>query len=471
MKKSILRHLIIGSIIVVVISFLFSGALFFSLMTDDAIKEETNKLRRNIPEVTEISLIAIRNRKPEVIEMYHNMIDSIADNTDTSIIVFDRTGTIIAASGENKNELIGSVIKKEFAVPILGGDEFSDTGLFDEYFDEPTLTLGAPMRDRGKIFGGVIFNMPIPEVRNLKWRIFKSFISMTLVAIIFSFLLYYFISRKITTPIRKMSKAVTEFAKGDFTSRVEYNGKDEMGELAANINAMATSLENLENMRSSFVANVSHELRTPMTTISGFLEGILDGTVKEEEKDRYISVALDETKRLSRLVNDLLSVTKMESDEFHLNMTEFNLNELLAQELFKFESSVEEKSISLELELSEEDIVVSADSDAVTQIITNLVHNAVKFVPVGGDIRIKTWINNKKAYVEIMNSGEGISGDKLNYIFDRFYKIDDSRSADKTGAGLGLFIVKNLVNRHDERIWAESEVGKYTKFTFSLTLA
>lgn len=471
MRKSILRHLLVGSIIVVIMSFLVSGALFFSLMTDDAIKEETNNLRRNIPEVTEISLIAIRNRNPEVIGMYYNMIDSIAENTDTFIIVFDHNGTIIAASGEDKKHLIGAVIKKEFAMPILGGDEFSETGLFDEYFDEPTLTLGAPMRDRGRIFGGVIFNMPVPEVRNLKWRIFKSFISMTLIAIVFSVLLYYLISRRITKPIRQMNVAVTAFSKGDFARRVEYKGDDEIGELAANINAMANSLENLENMRSSFVANVSHELRTPMTTISGFLEGILDGTVKEEERDRYLTVALDETKRLSRLINDLLSVTKMESEEFCLNKTEFNLNELLAQELFKFESSIEEKNISLELELSEDEIIVSADSDAVTQIVTNLVHNAVKFVPDGGDIRIRTWTQNKKAYVEILNSGEGISGDKLNYIFDRFYKIDDSRSVDKTGAGLGLFIVKNLVNRHDERIWAESETGKYTKFTFSLSLA
>lgn len=160
----------------------------------------------------------------------------------------------------------------------------------------------------------------------------------------------------------------------------------------------------------------------------------------------------------------------MEGGEFQLNKRNFNLNELVAQMLFRFETSINDKNIEVELNLTDDNPDVYADSDAITQVITNLVHNAVKFTPDGGNIWIKTWVYGKKAYVEIKNSGHGIEEDKLKFIFDRFYKTDDSRSSDKTGVGLGLFIVKNLLSHHDEKIWADSKIDEYTKFTFSLTI-
>ena len=267
-------------------------------------------------------------------------------------------------------------------------------------------------------------------------------------------------------PIRQMSMAVSEFASGNFGKRIDYNSDDEIGELAANFNNMADSIENLENMRSSFVSNVSHELRTPMTTITGFVEGILDGTVKKDEQEKYLQIVLDESKRLSRMVNDLLSISRMENNEYKLNKRIFNINELVKVVLFKFEGDVTGKNIDIELNLAENCKDVYADSDAITQVVTNLVHNAVKFTPEGGNISVRSWIYGKKAYVEIKNSGHGIEKDKLGFVFDRFYKTDDSRSNDKTGAGLGLFIVKNLINHHGEKIWVESEVDSFTKFTF-----
>lgn len=468
MRKSIMKRLVFGSLCVVMISFLISGAFFFSVLTNTAIEEKINDLRENIPKITEISSIAMSSKSTPIMTIYRSVIDSITANTHASIIVFDENGVIVTVSGLKKNEFIGATISDELSKPLLKGDEYFKTGLLDGYFDEPTLTVGAPMYNNGRIFGGVIFNMPVPTIRDMNLRIFKSFFSMSLIALVFSVLLYYLISRRITRPIKKMNIAVTEFAKGNFAKRVEYNVDDEIGALAANFNAMATSLENLENMRSTFVANVSHELRTPMTTVSGFLEGILDGTIPKEEQDKYLNIALNETKRLSRMVNDLLSISKLEGGEYHLNKRQFNLNGLVAQEIFKFENAINDKKIEVELVLSEDNPEVFADSDAITQVVTNLIHNAVKFTPEGGDIRIETLIIDKKAYVEIKNSGRGIERDKLKFIFDRFYKTDDSRSGDKTGVGLGLFIVKNLISQHDEKIWVESEIDKYTKFTFSL---
>jgi len=471
MKKSILKTLLFGSLCVTLLSFIIAGTYSYSILTDSAMNEKITSLKENIPKISELSSVAMASSSMTITSFYRSAIDSIAANTGSAVIVFDKNGTILTVSGLNKSKYIGRTVNKELADSVLGGREYHKTGVLDEFFNVPTMTMGAPMKNNGEIFGGILFNLPVPQIRSMNIRIFKSFFTMWLIALVFSSLLYYFISKKITMPIKKMSMAVSEFANGNFEKRVEYNCADEIGELAENFNIMASSIENLENMRSTFVANVSHELRTPMTTISGFIEGILDGTIKEEEREKYLKIALDESKRLSRLVNDLLSISKMENGEYKLNKRIFNINELVKVALFKFEAPITDKNIEIDLDFSDDCRDVYADSDAITQVITNLIHNAVKFTPEGGNIALRTWIYGKKAYVEIKNSGHGIEKEKLKFVFDRFYKTDDSRSDDKTGTGLGLFIVKNLINHHGEKIWVESEIDEFTKFTFSLTVA
>lgn len=471
MRKSILKTLLFGSLLVTLLSFVIAGTYSYSVLTDNVIDETVVTLKSNVPKISELSSVAMSSSSLPITLFYRSAIDSIASNTDSAVIVFDRNGTILTTAGINKNDFIGKSVSKELTDLILSGKEYQKTGVIDEFLDEKTLTIGSPMYDNNKIIGGVLFNLPLPRIRSMNIRIFKSFFTMWLIALCFSVILYYFISKKITTPIKKMNMAVSEFARGNFEKRVEYKSEDEIGELAANFNNMAVSIENLENMRSTFVANVSHELRTPMTTISGFIEGILDGTVKDEERDKYLEIVLDETKRLSRLVNDLLSISRMENGEYKLNKRIFNINELVKTVLFKFENAVTEKDIDIDLNFSDECGDVYADSDAIVQVVTNLFHNAVKFTPPGGSISLKTWVYGKRVYVEVKNTGHGIEKEKLKFVFDRFYKTDDSRSGDNTGTGLGLFIVKNLINQHGEKIWADSEIDEYTKFTFSLSLA
>ena len=471
MKKSILRRLLFGSILITLLSFVIAGGYSYSILTNNVIEEKVAALKSNVPRISELSSVAMTTSSLPITMFYRSAIESIASNTESSVIIFNKDGDIFAAAGTNRNNFSGKKISKDLTQQVLSGKGYRRTGVMDEFFDEKTLTVGAPMFDNGKVIGGVIFNLPMPRIRSMNIRIFKSFFTMWILALCFSVILYYFISKKITTPIKKMNVAVSEFTRGNFANRVEYDSDDEIGELAANFNNMAVSIENLENMRSSFVANVSHELRTPMTTISGFIEGILDGTVKEEEREKYLHIVLDETKRLSRLVNDLLSISRMENDAYKLNKRIFNINELVKTVLFKFENSITEKNIDIDLDFSEELKDVYADSDAITQVVTNLFHNAVKFTPEGGSIALRTWVYGKKAYVEVKNTGRGIEKDKIKFVFDRFYKTDDSRSGDNTGTGLGLFIVKNLINQHGEKIWAESETDEFTKFTFSLSLA
>ena len=224
-------------------------------------------------------------------------------------------------------------------------------------------------------------------------------------------------------------------------------------------------------MRSSFIANVSHDLRTPMTTIIGFVEGIMDGTIPEEKRQWYLSIVLDESRRLSRIVTDLLDLSKLEQGSFNIEPREFDINELMRLSIIKFEKRITEKNISLTVGFETENMRVDADKDAIQRVITNLFDNAIKFTPEGGFIDVNTGVKDGSAYVSIQNSGLGIEKKDLMHIFDRFYKSDKSRSLDKNGAGLGLYIVKSIIQAHGERVWAESEPGEFTRFSFTLAKA
>jgi signal transduction histidine kinase len=224
-------------------------------------------------------------------------------------------------------------------------------------------------------------------------------------------------------------------------------------------------------MRSSFVANVSHELRTPMTTISGFVEGILDGTIAEEKRPQYLEIVLDESRRLSRLVSDLLDLDKIERNQQPLDLKEFDVNELLRLNLIKLERRVEDKRLNVEVEFENDPQKVLAEKDSIARVVVNLLDNAVKFADEGGYIGVKTGTSGNDVFVAVENSGLGMEPDELERIFDRFYKTDKSRSADKIGVGLGLYIVKNIIKNHGKQIWAESALGEYTRFTFTLQTA
>ena len=279
----------------------------------------------------------------------------------------------------------------------------------------------------------------------------------------------YIISQRIIDPLKKLSQAAKSFACGNFGERVYVSGQDEVAELAEAFNNMAAVLEKNEENRNTFLGNVSHDLRTPMTVIAGFVDGIRDGTIPPEKHDYYLEVISTEVRRLSRLVNTLLEISRMQSGERKLNITHFNVSEKARQVLLSFEKKIDDKKLNIEFN-NEEDVSVSADMDAVHQVLYNLMDNAVKFTPENGLITVEIEKKEKKAWIRIRNTGEGIPKDELPNIFDRFYKSDRSRGLDKTGTGLGLYIVKTNVNMHGEQITCKSKENEFTEFEFSLPL-
>ena len=280
-------------------------------------------------------------------------------------------------------------------------------------------------------------------------------------------------SKRMARPLDEMAAASRKFARGDFSVRVKQmeDPDDEMGALIDSFNKMADSLEKSEARRSEFFANVSHELRTPMTTISGFADGLLDGTIPAEQADKYLLSIRDETRRLSRLVRDMLDISQMKAKVAEPGRrSSFDITELILQTLLSFESRASVKNLDVDPQLPENSIMVYADRDAITQVIYNLLDNAVKFAAKDSCITLRLYKDNGKAYISVKNCGEVIPADDLPFIFDRFHKSDRSRSMDKTGVGLGLYLVKTIINSHDEDIAVRSENGM-TEFVFTLPLA
>ena len=297
---------------------------------------------------------------------------------------------------------------------------------------------------------------------------------MVTAGVLFVFMLLTLVySKRMARPLDEMAAASRKFARGDFSVRVkqEYDPTDEMGALIDSFNKMADSLEKAEARRSEFIANVSHELRTPMTTISGFADGILDGTIPREEERKYLISIRDETRRLSRLVRDMLDVSAARNNAANPSRrTVFDLNELVLQTLLSFEDRATKKNLDVDPQLPENNIMVVADKDAITRVIYNLLDNAVKFAKPGSCLTVRLYKDEEKAYVSVKDVGETIPPDDLPFIFDRFHKSDRSRSLDKEGMGLGLYLVKTIINAHDEDIAVKSEDGM-TEFVFTLKLA
>ncbi len=401
---------------------------------------------------------------------YGIIVDFYSRNTKSYIIVFDRNGKISACSS-NTYKYINQPLPQKLVDKVVDGEAVYDTSGFKDFFDFETLVLGKPIVTQGIVEGGIFCAAPAPRLSQLKDEVFRLIWWAMVVALSCALCIGFVITRQISKPIREIDKAVKAVSKGDYSKKINLHGSPEMRMLSYNFNKMTSSLENLDMTSKNFIANVSHELRTPMTIITGFMQGIADGTVPEEKRGEYITLVVNETKRLTRLVNDLLDVARIESGNSKMVFEKFDINERLRLALIKFENRIEEKDIDVQLTLANEVTYVYAAPDSIERVLTNLIDNAVKFTDNGGDICLKTSIRGDTVYISVINSGEGIDTQEIEQIWQRFHKSDKSRSKDKTGAGLGLYIVKSIINMHNQNITVKSEKGGLTEFKFTLKLA
>ena len=397
----------------------------------------------------------------------------LGTGTGNLIMISDDTGLVVSCSDISPRcAHVGAQLSEEVLAEI-SGEGLDGLGNLGGLYDSARYNVSSIILDDGGCtVGYAIVSNSIDNMLEA-WRSIQLIIILIAGAVfIIALLVSLAYWRKMAKPLDLMAAASAKFARGDFSVRVPQvsSPEDEMGALIVSFNNMADSLQSAEKRRSEFISNISHELRTPMTTISGFADGLLDGTVPKEDTVKYLTAIRDETKRLSRLVRDMLDVSRAgNSASDPARRIDFDLTELVLQTLLSFESRATAKDLDVDPQLPDTHIMVHADKDAITRVIYNLIDNAVKFANAGSCITIRLYKDDEKAYCSVKDEGEVIPPEDLPFIFDRFHKSDRSRSLDKDGVGLGLYLVKSIINAHNEDIAVRSENGM-TEFAFTLAL-
>lgn len=397
-----------------------------------------------------------------------NALSGYSIYSDIVILITDEEGVIhLASDARGKYKAI------QFkAIPAQSQSKILNEGKFSEMGDLGGLLAGEydtiALRLATDPCGAVFVCLPHEDLSTVYEDIVKTTVIVGFLIMAAGVIIIIFLSEQIRSPIRSMEKAARSFAKGDFTVRVPETGGGEIAELAVVFNNMAASLAELEEQRSSFLANVSHDLRTPMTTISGFIDGILDGVIPEEKHEYYLTIVREEVGRLSRLVRTLLELSRIQAGDRKFTMSTVDIHRMAFQILVSNEKRINDKKLNVDFDADDDAMYVMADSDAMHQVFYNLVDNAIKFAHEGGVLRIGLKSEGNLVRVTIYNEGQGVSAQDLPHLFDRFYKADKSRGLDKTGTGLGLNIARVIVVAHGDDIKAESEEGKYCSFTFCL---
>ncbi len=483
MFKSIFTKYITAFMVITLISFTLLAVIMSSMITNYSFEAKrslvestslsTMQSLRSFVEITDKRLsVLLQNNQEEI----RQTLTVQAENSEAILFITDTNGTVLVSSLPENESSLPSVIPSELSENVMDGQyqyNFSTLeGLFEHkhlnsvhlLYDDPS----KPVQNEPPI--AILFiSSPSAQITGFVDQMSRTVTVSTLLVFIVALIAVYLISEKITEPLKEMSRAAKAFAQGRFDVRVPVRGEDEVGELAKAFNNMASSLEKAEEMRNTFLANISHDLRTPMTSIAGIIDCILDGAIPPERHEQYLQQVASEVRRLSRLVSSLLDISRMQAGDRKFNMTAFDICEMARQTLISFEKRLDEKRLDVDFECSSDNIVVCADTDAIHQVMFNLIDNAVKFSNQGGRLSIHIHAKDKKVYISVGNTGQGIPPEDLPYVFDRFYKSDRSRGLDKTGVGLGLFIVRTIIERHGEEIWVRSEYQKDCEFTFTLS--
>lgn len=491
--SGLFRKYFLVTISIILASFVFIGGALLILVSKLWMDEKSALLvencvsvAQNTSDVLESDYLTNSGRGSVIVIC--NTLLQISNAVDADVFITNTGGRVVYCKEilqSNMALITGNcMVHNQYSVPedILNAAKtglYQSTGNLGGSLNDVHFTVGAPVVVDGQTVAVVFVTQPIVDgLTPYITGIFRMFFLAMLFAMALTFVMVYLVSYRLTKPLREMSAAAKQYATGDFSKRITINhflklkifGQDETDELVQAFNSMAQALATLEMSRRSFVANVSHELKTPMTTIGGFIDGILDGTIEKEKETQYLKIVSDEVKRLSRLVTGMLNMSKLEAGELDLKPVKFDISEMIFRTLLGFEQMIDKKHIEIRgLETMNINSVV-ADKDMINQVVYNLIDNAVKFTPEGGYIEVSSKADSEKIIVKIRNSGKGIPSEEIDKIFERFYKIDKSRSYDVKGAGMGLYLCKMIIEFHGGQIAARSENGEYAEFIFQLPL-
>lgn len=397
-----------------------------------------------------------------------NVLNDLDDFLDIKIWYGDADGNILFLSHPEEYDTLPDNLYELDSSGILE-DSFTFIGTFYDIFPEEMLTLGGPADGKSSANAGVlILHVPFSQISDIMQNMFLNFFVPICVLIILSMLLLLFLSRRILVPLNQLNQTAKEYASGNFEIKTGITSEDEIGELAANLEYMASELNKLDEYRKAFIANISHDFRSPLTSIKGYIEAMLDGTIPNEQQEHYLNIVLSETQRLTKLTASMLELNKSDSYGLKLNFSDFNIMEIIDSTIDIFEGECTKRYIVVRKNCLTANTFVHADKQKIQQVIYNLVDNAIKFSPHGATITISVTEANEKLFISVKDTGQGIEKEKQSKVWDRFYKIDTSRGKDKQSSGLGLSIIREIIRAHDENITLASTPGIGSEFTFSL---
>lgn len=456
--------------VVLIVSFVILGvgltkafSSFFLSQKEELLLEKSRQVAETFKEVYLLNSFYNNNditREIQVLEIY----------LDVSLLFLDKDNKIKFVSGDVDSSWCNKELKiNEIPKRLNGEIYYRLQGDLEGIYNTKMLSIVYPVMINHEEYGTIITSIPITQILATIEESYQIIILFTVFAIVIAFILVYFFTKKITRPLAQINEVAKIMASGNFKKRTHIESKDEIGQLAGVLNEMAKNIDEQEQIRREFISNISHDIRSPLTSMRGFLQAIIDGTIPKDKTNKYLNIVLEETERLTRLANNILDINKFDNIENKQNEMKFDLNTLIRDTIGSFEARVLEKNIKITLTLAQNQTFVFYDAERIQRVIYNLVDNAIKFTEENKNVFISTSIKANKIFVSIKDEGCGINKNEQKKIFDRFYKTDLSRGKDKKGSGLGLSIVRDLILSIGENIEIYSDINKGCEFIFTLT--
>ncbi len=481
--KSLYQRQFLVTAGLLLLAFLILGSAFAGLSYQYMVRDKQSSMERNASYIAAFTASYLAGDPGSTINdpFYQAYVLSLAQISESTVILCENSGEIVYAAskdGKNESHLLGQQVPQSWRDEAGRSGKGSWRDSMGGLLAEKSLVTLVPILQRSILTGttyqrGLVLVASDNTTLTEMWQDLAAiFLLAAIVVLVLASLVSSVTAMQQTKPLKEMAKAAGQFGKGEMEARVTgcEDRKDEVGELAEAFNAMADAIAVSEEQRKEFIANVSHELKTPMTTIAGFADGILDGTIPPEKQEDALKTISSETRRLSRLVRRMLDLSRLRAQETVTAQERFDVSELLLRTLVSLEGKINDRDLDVETDLPEGPVMVWGDPDGITQVCYNLLDNAIKFAAPGTALGLGIRVKGEKAYVSVKDTGETIPPEELGQIFDRFHKTDRSRSVDRDGVGLGLYIVKTILNAHREDVTVTSEEG-VTTFTFTMTIA
>lgn len=480
MKKTAFDKIVVGFVVLVVLIFALLMVYSISTTQNSVLSERKSSMKKEITLLADGPITEYINNTIDSKTLYSEL-QSAADTLDVGIWLTDSSSNIVfrstlSDSGKSSDDDSSSAGTKTDSLKKYVEDQddlrsafcYEDT--FNGYFPSDTLVIGQPLYSWNNYMGTIILTSPMTFKQDIRSRMLSTTFVPFLILMLIAMIALMLMSNSLLKPIREIIKTSKSYAQGNFNARVNVTANNEFGELARYMEEMADELSRSNEYRKSFISNISHDFRSPLTSIKGYIEAMLDGTIPLERHEKYLGIVLNEAQRLTKLTQGLLELNNFDSFDLQLDKSNFDIRDIITPTINTFEKRCKDRGIFLDSIFLTDNTIVYADRTKIQQVIYNLVDNAIKFTPEGRQIRVQVTEKDNKIFTSVKDEGVGIPKDAQKKVFERFYKTDPSRGKDKTGTGLGLAITKEIIKAHGEQITLTSEEGEGSEFVFSLPM-